>query len=99
MSFRVAQDHNKAVGKDMTSLMSASTRREDPVAMTRRRSLVFLSLAVVLCLFLLVVNYIVLSCRTSLVVNYIYCLAVVHDISCIVCLFWRLPIRGGSKNR
>jgi hypothetical protein len=31
-SFRVAQDHNKAMGQDMTLLMTSSTRQEDPTA-------------------------------------------------------------------
>jgi hypothetical protein len=80
MSFRAAQDRNKVVGRDMTSSMPYSTWREDPVATTWHHSSVFLSLAIVLGLFSLVVNYIVLSYRTSLVVNYIYCVAVVWYI-------------------
>jgi hypothetical protein len=40
MSFRAAQDHNKAVGRDMTSSTTSSTR-EDPTAMMRRHSSCF----------------------------------------------------------
>jgi hypothetical protein len=41
MSFRVAQDHNKAAGRDTTLSMPSSTRWEDPAAITRRRSSCF----------------------------------------------------------
>jgi hypothetical protein len=34
ISFRVAQDHNKAAGRDTTSSTTSSTRWEDPVATT-----------------------------------------------------------------
>jgi hypothetical protein len=42
MSFRAAQDHNKAAGRDMTSSMPSWTRREDPVATTWYRSFSFI---------------------------------------------------------
>jgi hypothetical protein len=38
MSFRVAQDHNKAAGQDTTSSTASSTQREDPAATTRHCS-------------------------------------------------------------
>jgi hypothetical protein len=41
MSFRVAQDHNKAVSRDTTSSTATSTQQEDPVATTRRHSSCF----------------------------------------------------------
>jgi hypothetical protein len=72
MSFRAAQDHNKAVGHDMTSSMASSTRREDPVATRLRRSHSLLALAVVLAFVSLVMNYIVVELIFLLVViNYI----------------------------
>jgi hypothetical protein len=72
MSFKVAHDHNKAVGQDTTSSMASSTRREDPTATTRHRSCSLLSLAIVLVFILLVMNYIVVELILRLlVVNYI----------------------------
>jgi hypothetical protein len=41
MSFRVAQDHNKMTGRDTTSSMTSSTRREDRVEMTLHHSSCF----------------------------------------------------------
>jgi hypothetical protein len=73
MSFRAAQDHNKATARDTTPLTASSFRQEDPAAMTRHHSscfpftcrsfilvnLVMNYIAVKLVLLLLVVNYIV----------------------------------------
>jgi hypothetical protein len=63
MSFRAAQDHNKAAGRDTTSSTASSTRWKDPAATTWRHSHSLLSLAVVLVLVLvsLVMNYIVVE--------------------------------------
>jgi hypothetical protein len=70
MTFRAAQDHNKATGRDMTFSTASSTQWEDPVAMTWRRSCSLLSLAVVLVS--LVMNYIVVKVvLLLLVINYI----------------------------
>jgi hypothetical protein len=41
MSFKAAQDHNKAVGRDTTLSTPSSTRREDSAATTRRHSSCF----------------------------------------------------------
>jgi hypothetical protein len=41
ISLRAAQDHNKAAGRDTSSLIASSTRQEDPAATTRRRSSCF----------------------------------------------------------
>jgi hypothetical protein len=41
MSFRAAQDHNKAAGRDTTSSTTSSTQQEDPVATMRHRSSCF----------------------------------------------------------
>jgi hypothetical protein len=41
MSFRVAQDHNKAAGRDTTLSMPSSTRWEELAATTRRHSSCF----------------------------------------------------------
>jgi hypothetical protein len=72
MSFRMAQDHNKAAGRDWTLSMPSSTRWEDPMATMRRRSHSLLSLAVVSILVSLVINYIVVKLvLLLLVVNYI----------------------------
>jgi hypothetical protein len=73
MSFRVAQDH-KVTGRDTTLSKPSSTQREDPVAMTRRRSCSLLSLTVVLVLVSLVMNYIVVK-LVLLVVN-LFCLII-----------------------
>jgi hypothetical protein len=54
MSFRVAQDYNKAVGQDTTSSMTSSAWWEDSAAMMRHHSHSSLSLAVVLVLVSLV---------------------------------------------
>jgi hypothetical protein len=85
MSFRAAQDHNMAAGRDTTLLTPSSNRREDPVATTRHCSHSLLSLAVVsvsisfvmnyivdeLVLFLLVVNYIVDLIMCVILVMYV----------------------------
>jgi hypothetical protein len=41
MSFRAALNHSKAVSRDTTLSTLSSTRREDPVATTRRHSSYF----------------------------------------------------------
>jgi hypothetical protein len=41
MSFKAAQDHNKATGRDMTLLMPSSTQREDLAKMMWRHSFSF----------------------------------------------------------
>jgi hypothetical protein len=69
MSFRTPQDH-KAAGRDTTLLTPSSTRQEDPVETTRRRSRSLLPLAVVSVLVLLVMNYIVVE-LILLMVKYI----------------------------
>jgi hypothetical protein len=72
MSFTVAQDHNKAAGRDTTLLMASSTRWEDPATTTWHRNRSLLSLAVVLVFISLVMNYIVVELVLLLiVVNYI----------------------------
>jgi uncharacterized membrane protein len=73
MSFRVAQDH-KVADRDMTLLKPSSTQREDPSATMHRRSCSLLSLAVVLILVSLVMNYIVVK-LVLLVVN-LFCLMI-----------------------
>jgi hypothetical protein len=45
MSFRVAQDHNKAVGRDTTSLTPSWTQQHDPTATTRCRSFSFICIS------------------------------------------------------
>jgi hypothetical protein len=42
MSFRVAQDHNKAAGRDTTSSMTSWTQQEDLAATMQRRSFSFI---------------------------------------------------------
>jgi hypothetical protein len=109
MSFRAAQDHNKAVGRDTTLSVPSSTRWEDLAAMMQCRSRCF-ALAccsfafgftchdiyylkvVELVLLLLVVNYVV-----DLMMCVILVLCMIY--SCIVFLFWRLLILGGSQTR
>jgi hypothetical protein len=72
ISFRAAQDHDKAAGRDTTSSMTSSTLCEDPVATTWCHSRSLLSLAIVLVFISLVVNYIVVELvLLLLVVNYI----------------------------
>jgi 4-hydroxybenzoate polyprenyltransferase len=61
MSFRAAQDHNMAAGRDTTLSTPSSNRREDPVATTWRRNRSLLSHVVVLILISLVMNYIVVE--------------------------------------
>jgi hypothetical protein len=106
MSFRADQDHNKAAGRDMTLSTPSSTRWEDPAATMRHRSPCFafachsfsfgFACHELYCLkvvkvvsFLLVINYVMdLMMCVLLVLCMIY--------SYIVCLFWRLPVWGGS---
>jgi hypothetical protein len=96
ISFRVAQDHNKAAGRDRTSSTPSWTRREDPAATTRRRSFSFI--CVLNCF---------LSCRTLVwsLVNLFYFLllwTILDMTACMLyvvfCLFWMLHVRGGSQN-
>jgi hypothetical protein len=59
-------------GRDSTLWIPSSTRQEDPVATTRRRSHSLLSLAIVSVLVSLIINYIVVKLvLLLLVVNYI----------------------------
>jgi hypothetical protein len=94
MSFRAAQDHNIAVGRDTTLLTPSSTRREDPVVTTRRRSRSLLSLAIVLILISLVMNDIVVELvLLLLVVNYIVDLIMcVILVMCVIFVLYSLPI-------
>jgi hypothetical protein len=72
MSFKAAQDHNKATGQDSTLSMPSSAQREDLVATTWHRSCSLLSLAIVSVLISLVMNYIVVKLvLLLLVINYI----------------------------
>jgi hypothetical protein len=67
----------------------------------RRDAVVLVLLAVVSVLLSLIVNYIILSCRTyfTYVCRKLHCgFAVVYDYSYIFYLFWRLPVQGGNEN-
>jgi hypothetical protein len=94
MSFRAAQDHNMIVGRDTTLWTPSSTRREDPVATTRRCSRSLLLLAIDLVLILVVMNYIVVELVLFfLVVNYIMDLMMcVILVLCVIFVLYSLPI-------
>jgi hypothetical protein len=72
MSFRAVQDHNMAAGKDTTLSTPSSTRWENLAATMWCCSHSLLSLAVVLVLISLVMNYIVVELvLLLLVIKYI----------------------------
>jgi hypothetical protein len=109
MSFRAAQDHYKAPGRDTTLLTPSSTRWEDPAATTRCRSRCFafacrsfgFAFACRELYYLKVVYLVSLLLVVNYVVDLMMCVILVlcMNYSCIVYLFWRLPVRRGSQNR
>jgi hypothetical protein len=100
MSFRAAQDHNKAACRDMTLSMASSTWREDPTATTCHRSSVLLLLVKVAILVSLVVNY---SLKVGelvsvlLVVNYV--LDLMMCMILLLCIIYHVysVCFGGSR--
>jgi hypothetical protein len=102
MSFRAAQDHNKAAGKDMTLSTTSLTRREDPAATTRRRSRCFafachnfgFGFACLELYCFKVVELVSLLFVVNYVVDLMMCVILVLCMiySCIVCLFLRLSV-------
>jgi hypothetical protein len=101
MSFRVAQDHNMIAGRDMTLLTPSSTRWEDPAATMWCHSHSLLSLAIVLVLISLVMNYIVVELvLLLLVVNYIVDLMMcVILVLCVIFVLYSLPVLEASHPR
>jgi hypothetical protein len=94
MSFRVAQDHNKAASRDTTLSMPSLTRQEDSTATTRRRSCSLLSLAVVSVFVSFVMNYIVVELvLLLLVINYIVDLMMcVILMMCVTLVLYSLSV-------
>jgi hypothetical protein len=102
MSFRVAQDHNKATGRDTTSSMTSSTRHEDPTATMWCIVVVLLSLVVVSFLVSLVVNYsliVVELVLLLLIVNYVVDLMMC--VTLVLCMIYPICSThfGGSPSR
>jgi hypothetical protein len=100
MSFRLAQDHNMAAGRDTTLSTPSSTRWEDPVATTWHRSRSLLLLAVVSVLISLVMNYIVVELVLFLlVVNYIVDLMMcVILVLCVIFVLYSLPVLEAPRS-
>jgi hypothetical protein len=98
LSFRAAQDHKAAIR------LCRHPLQPDGMIWWQQRGAVVVfafSLAIVFVLVSLVMNYIVVE-LLLFVVNYIVDFMIYMCVWCvcyIMCLFWKLPIWGGSWNR